>query len=166
VSKKHLAIYLKDHYAGSEAGIQILEHIEADHGVGQIGEIARRIRSEILEERKVLEHLLEQLDASVSAPRRAVGWLSEKAAELKLIADDPGNGALRLFEAVESIMIGVHGKLGLWRALAANAPQIPVLAAVDYQPLISQAEEQEALLEVLRLEASKAAFGETRSETA
>jgi hypothetical protein len=161
VSRKHLAIYLKDHFAGSEAGIQILEHIEADHGVGRIGEIARRVRLEILGERKVLEHLLEQLDESVSAPRRAVGWLSEKAAELKLVADDPGNGALRLFEAVESIMIGVHGKRGLWRALAANAPQIPVLATVDYEPLIRQAEEQESLLEILRLEASRAAFAES-----
>jgi hypothetical protein len=160
VSHKHLAIYLKDHLAGSEAGLEILEHIEAAHGVGSIGDITRRIRAEIVGERKVLTGLLEQLGASTSVSRRVAGWMSEKAMELKLFADDPGNGALRLFEAVEAIKLGVHGKLGLWKALAASAQRVPVLATVEYEPLIKQAEEQEELLEMLRLEASRAAFAE------
>jgi hypothetical protein len=158
VSKAHLAIYLKDHLAGSEAGVQILEHIDSSHRTGRIGEIARRVRDEIMGERKVLMHLLEQLDGAPSVPRQVVGWLSEKAMEIKLIADDPGNGALRLFEAVEAIKLGVHGKLGMWRALAANTQQVPLLATVDYDALIRQAETQEELLEILRIEASKAAF--------
>jgi hypothetical protein len=161
MSRKHLAVYLKDHLAGSAAGLEILEHIEAAHGVGRIAEITTRIRREIEGERKVLTGLLDSLDSSTSVPRRVAGWMSEKALELKLIADDPGNGALRLFEASEAIKLGVHGKLGLWKALAANAQQIPELAAVDYEPLIRQAEEQETLLEILRLEASRAAFAES-----
>jgi hypothetical protein len=158
VSKKHLAIYLKDHLAGSEAGLEILEHIEAAHGVGRIADITSRIRREIEGEREVLAQLLERLAESSSLPRRVAGWMSEKALALKLIADDPGNGALRLFEAVEAIELGVHGKRGLWKALEANAGQVPELATVAYAPLITQAEEQEVLLEILRLEASKAAF--------
>jgi hypothetical protein len=161
VPRKHLAVYLKDHLAGSQAGLEILEHIEAEHGVGRIGEITSRIRREIEGERTVLTKLLAELDASTSVPRRVAGWMSEKALELKLIADDPGNGALRLFEAVEAIELGVHGKLGLWKALAANAQEIPLLRTIDYEPLIKQAEEQEALLEILRLEASRAAFAES-----
>jgi hypothetical protein len=160
VPNKHLAVYLKDHLAGSEAGLEILEHIEREHGIGRIADITTRIRREIEGERKVLTRLLEDLDASTSVPRRVAGWMSEKALELKLIADDPGNGALRLFEAVEAIKLGVHGKLGLWKALAANAQEIPVLRAVEYEPLIRQAEEQEELLELLRIEASRAAFAE------
>jgi hypothetical protein len=160
VAHEHLAIYLKDHLAGSEGGLAILEHIESAHGVGRIGEITRRIRAEIVGERKVLTTLLERLDASGSVPRRIAGWMSEKAMELKLKADDPDNGALRLFEAVEAIGLGVHGKLGLWKALAANAQRIPELATVEYEPLIKQAEEQEELLEILRLEASRAAFAD------
>jgi hypothetical protein len=161
VPRKHLAVYLKDHLAGSQAGLEILEHIEAEHGVGRIAEITSRIRREIEGERTVLTQLLAELDASTSVPRRVAGWMSEKALELKLIADDPGNGALRLFEAVEAIELGVHGKLGLWKALAANAQEIPLLRTIDYESLIRQAEEQEALLEILRLEASRAAFAES-----
>lgn len=162
MSTKHLAIYLKDHLAGSEAGLEILEHIEAAHGNDSVGDITRRIRTEIAGERKVLAQLLDQLDASTSVPRRVVGWLSEKALELKLIADDPGDGALRLFEAVEAIKLGVHGKLGLWKALDANKQLVPVLATVEYEPLIRQAEAQEELLEMMRLEASRVAFAESR----
>jgi hypothetical protein len=161
VPTKHLAVYLNDHLAGSEAGLEILEHIEASHGVGRIADITTRIRREIEGEREVLTQLLGKLDGATSVPRRVAGWMSEKALELKLIADDPGDGALRLLEAVEAIKLGVHGKLGLWKALAANAQQIPVLASVKYEPLIRQAEAQEELLEILRLEASKAAFAES-----
>ena len=156
----HLAVYLKDHLAGSQAGLEILEHIEATHGNGSVGDIARRVRDEIVGAREVLQQLLERLDASASVPRKLVGWLSEKALELKLYVDDPGDGALRRFEAGEAIKLGVHGKLGLWKALQANAPHVPALATVDYQPLIRQAETQEELLELLRLEASRVAFAD------
>jgi hypothetical protein len=161
VSRDHLAVYLKDHLGGSEAGLEILEHIESAHGSGGIGDITRRIRAEIIGERQVLKQLLDQLDASASVPRRVAGWLSEKALELKLFADDPGDGAFRLLEATEAIKLGVHGKLGLWKALQANAQQISVLATVEYEPLIKQAEAQEELLEILRIEASRAAFAES-----
>jgi hypothetical protein len=161
VSKKHLATYLNDHLGGSEAGLEVLSHIESKHGAGSVGDITRRIRSEIVDERKVLMQLLDALGESTSVPRRVAGWLSEKALELKLYADDPGDGALRLFEAAEAIKLGVHGKLGLWKALEANAHVVPELATVDYQRLIKQAEEQEMLLEMMRMEAARVAFAES-----
>ena len=64
--------------------------------------------------------MLQSLDDSFSAPRRLFGWLSEKALQLKLMADDPDNGALRLLESVELLGLGVHGKRGMWKALDAN----------------------------------------------
>ena len=158
MSRKHLATYLNDHLAGSEAGLEVLDHIEAKHGNGSVGEITRRLRSEFHEERKVISQLLAQLDSSPSVPRRVAGWFSEKALELKLYADDPGNGALRLFEAVEALKLGVHGKLSLWKALQANAQRVPELARTDYESLIKQAETQEELLEMVRIEASSVAF--------
>jgi hypothetical protein len=158
VSRKQIATYLNDHLAGSEAALEILDHLESSHGTGSVGEVARRLRTEITDERKVLKNLLDQLDASASVPRRVAGWLSEKALELKLIADDPGDGYLRLLEAVETLKLGVHGKLGLWVALQANEDVVPVLATVEYQPLIRQAEAQETLLESVRLDAARSAF--------
>jgi hypothetical protein len=162
VSTNHIAIYLKDHLAGSEAALEILDHLERTHGTGIVGDMVRRLRPEFMVERKELGRLLDEIDGSTSVPRRVVGWLSEKALELKLIADDPGDGSLRLLEAVETLKLGVHGKLGLWRALAANEQLVPVLATVQYEPLIRQAEAQEALIEFVRLDAARSAFVDSK----
>jgi hypothetical protein len=90
--------------------------------------------------------------------RRVFGWLSEKGLELKLKADDPSDGALHLLEEVEMLALGVHGKRGLWVALAENRASIPALATEDYVALIAQAEAQRALIETVRLAGAKAAF--------
>lgn len=157
----HLATYLKDHDAGSEAALQILDHIEASHGDGAAGQMARTLRPQFLEERRHLQSLLEKLDDSTSVSRRVAGWLSEKAVRLKLAADDPADGVLRLLEAVELLGLGVYGKLGLWKALAANRAIVPALAAVPLERLILQADSQRALIESVRLEAAQHVIGES-----
>jgi hypothetical protein len=157
VSNKHLATYIKDHFAGSEAALAILDHIERVHG-GDAGELARALRPQFQGERVVLSRLLASLDTEESLPRRVAGWLSEKGLELKLKIDDPADGALHLLEAVEMLALGVHGKRGLWVALAASRDNIPALANDDYAALIAQAEAQRALIETVRLAGAKATF--------
>ena len=156
MSNKFLATYRKDHHAGSEAAVSIVEHLAESHPGSEAARIAPRLKSEFESERKQLSTLLERLDDSTSVPRRVVGWMSEKALELKLWADDSSDGALHLLEAVEMLGLGVHGKLGLWRALDANRGVMPVLAMVEYEPLIRQAEAQAELIESARLEAARA----------
>ena len=152
MSNKHLAIYRSDHHAGSEAALAILDHLEASHGAGPAGELARRLRPEFKEERVQLQKLLDKLGATTSVPRRVVGWLSEKGLELKIYVDDPADGPLHLLESVEMLGLGVHGKLGLWIALQHYQQSIPVLQTVEYAPLIAQAEAQRVLIESVRLD--------------
>jgi hypothetical protein len=154
VSTSDLATYLKDHDAGSEAALQILEHLEKDHG-GALAEMARTLRPQFEGERTQVHEILESLDDSVSASRRLFGWLSEKALQLKLKADDPDDGPLRVLETVEMLALGVHGKLGMWRALDANKSCTRVLQTVPFEKLIAQAEGQEMLIEAVRLNAAK-----------
>lgn len=156
MSTKELATYLKDHHAGSEAALEILDRIEKSHGGGAAGAMVKRLRPEFLAERAQLVELLSQLDDAVSAPRRVMGWLSEKGLELKLLADDASAGSLHLLESVEMLGLGVHGKLGLWKALAESQHLVPALSKVDFAPLITQAESQSALIESVRLGASRA----------
>jgi hypothetical protein len=156
VSTKLLATYLKDHHAGSEAAVSIVEHLAESHPDSEAARIAPRLKAEFEGERQQLAMLLKRLDDSTSAPRRVVGWMSEKALELKLWADDRSDGALHLLEAVEMLGLGVHGKIGLWKALDANRTAEPVLAMLQYEPLIRQGEAQAALIECARLEAARA----------
>ena len=111
-----LATYLKDHDAGSEAALQILDHLEKNHE-GPVAEMARVLRPQFEGERAQVHKILRSLDDSFSAPRRIIDWLSEKALQLKLRADDPDDSPLRVLETVEMQGLGVHGKLGMWRAL-------------------------------------------------
>ncbi len=155
---EHLAIYLKDHFAGSEAAIAILDHIEEVHGDGAPGEMVRTLRPQFQSERDVLKQLLARLSEETSVPRRVFGWLSEKGLELKLKVDDSTDGPLHLLEAVEMLALGVHGKRGLWIALAESRTAVPELATVDYDGLTRQAEAQRALIETVRLGAASSAF--------
>ena len=149
-----LATYLKDHDAGSEAALQILDHLEKRHG-GAVAEMARTLRPQFEGERAQVRRILLSLGDSFSAPRRIFGWLSEKALQLKLKADDPDDGPLRVLETVEMLGLGVHGKLGMWRVLDANKSCSLVLQTVPFAKLITQAEGQELLIETVRLEAAK-----------
>jgi hypothetical protein len=158
VPNKDLAIYLKDHHAGSEAALAILDHIEEVHGEGAAGDMVRRLRPEFIAERQVLTTLLGMLDDASSLPRRMFGWLSEKGLELKLKADDASEGPLHLLESTEMLALGVHGKAGLWRALNASRDLESSLATVEYEPLISQAEAQRALIETVRMGAARSAI--------
>ena len=150
-----LATYLKDHDAGSEAALQILDHLEKQYGSGPVGDMARTLRPQFLSERSQVHRLLTSMDDSFSAPRRLFGWLSEKALQLKLMADDPDNGPLRLLETVELLGLGVHGKRGMWKALEANKDCVSVLESVPFAALIAQAEAQEQIIESVRLSAAK-----------
>ena len=99
-----------------------------------------------------------QLHVTESKPRKAAAWLAERVASLKLRLDDSGDGAFRLFESLEVVSLGIEGKLGLWRTLAAVAPALPDVGSLDYETLIQRAVEQRERAEGMRLRAAQAAF--------
>ena len=60
--------------------------------------------------------------------------------------------------AVETLALGVFGKLSLWKALAQVADQHPEIAALDLDELIDRAQSQYELLERERLSAGRRSF--------
>ena len=159
MADEHLATYLNDHLAGAVAAIEILEHLERAHAGTELERTLRELRADVEADRRELDALMERLDVKASAPRRAAAWLTERVARLKLRLDDPAGGALRLLESLEAVAVGIHGKLALWRALAAAAANAPRLRGVDYERLAQRAENQRGRVEALRLEAAKDALG-------
>jgi hypothetical protein len=154
-----LATYLNDHLAGSVVALELLDHLERDGaGTGQASILAG-VHADIEADRQELEAFMAQLGITVSAPRKAAGWLVEKLSEIKLHLDDAGNGALRRLEALETVSLGIAGKEALWHALAAAAEDAPDLNGLDYARLARRAESQRAVVESLRLRAAKEAFG-------
>jgi hypothetical protein len=73
--------------------------------------------------------------------------------------DDHGATGLGTFEALEFLVLGIHGKLALWRALAILAQTDSRLADFDFEHLASRARTQEASVDALRLQIAPAVFG-------
>jgi hypothetical protein len=161
MKNKHLAIYLNDHLAGAEGALELLAHLEEAHAGTPVGDALRQLHDDIEADRQELKRLIERLDIDVSAPRKVSAWLGEKAVQLKLQLDDKASGTLRLFEGLEALLVGIEGKRALWRALAIASEEVHELDGVDYDHLAQRAQEQHDRVEVLRLDAAKAALRAT-----
>ncbi len=162
MANESLATYLNDHLAGSVVALELLDHLEEDGTGTAEASLLADVHADIAADRQELEAFMAQRGISVSAPRKATGWLVEKLSEIKLRLDDAGDGALRRLEGLETVSLGIAGKAALWDALAAAAEEAPELNGLDYARLGRRAETQRAVVEGLRLHAAKEALG-TRS---
>jgi hypothetical protein len=159
VSIEILARYLNDHLAGSVAAIELVEHLA---GISKGTERERffvTLLGEIKDDQKVLKQLLRGLGETESKARKTAAWLTEKVGQAKLKLDDPGTGELRLLEALDTLALGIQGKLALWRALAVAGDRVPQLRQLDLPQLELRARDQHNRVEAQRLEAARSAFG-------
>lgn len=151
-----LAIYLHDHLAGASLAIDLLDSMQKEHAGKPLGEFAGSLLVEIEADREVLRVLAERIGAGSSALKDLGAWMSEKVSRIKL--GDQSGGDLTTFEALEFLMLGIHGKWALWRALAVVAAKDARLQGTDFAHLMAKAGIQEAHVEQRRIEAAKTAF--------
>jgi len=156
MTKENLEIYLNDHLAGVVVALELLEDLERE-GTGLTRSLTE-LRADIEADRQELLALMRKLGIEESRSRKVSGWLTEKVARIKMRVDDKASGSLRLLESVEAIALGIHGKLALGLALSAVSEIYPALRSVDYEVLAHRAQEQRQRVEVLRLNAAKAAL--------
>jgi hypothetical protein len=155
---KYLRIYLNDHLAGSIAGSQLAKRCLKSNRGTPLGEFLTRLLEEIEEDRTQLRKAMEAVEASEDAVKKAAAYAAEKAGRLKLNGRLTGYSPLSRVIELEGLIIGVTGKLGLWRALRAYSWEDPRLKVIDYDQLIERAEVQIGSLEEHRVEAAVTAF--------
>jgi hypothetical protein len=157
-ARPHLGVYLNDHLAGAAAALKILDALAA-HDDAELTAFVQGLRQAIALDRDELARLMGDAGIAISHVRRAVGWIGEKAAELKLTLDDPADRGLRTFELLEVLALGIDGKRALWSVLRIVSTEVPSLRA-DYARLAHRADDQRAAVETRRLEwAAKALSG-------
>jgi len=154
-----LATYLNDHLAGSVAAIELLDHLRDLSKGTERERLFTSLQSEVEQDQKVLKELLREVGGKESRVRKAAAWLTEKVGEAKLKLDDTGRGELRLLEALDTLELGILGKLALWRALGVGANLVPQIQKLDLSKLERRAKEQHDRVEVERLKVARAAFG-------
>jgi hypothetical protein len=143
-----LRIYLRDHHAGSRAGIRLAERLAAnpDPAIAQTG---ARLRDEIQADIGQLEHVMQLVDARPSRIKDLLVVVGERAGRLKpngrLLTRSPLSDLLE----IEALLLGVTGKRELWRALRGATSTDARLAGVDFESLEAVAGDQIARLEEL-----------------
>ena len=153
-SERLLHIYLADHLAGSSGGVALARRIAGENEGNDYGREMGAIAGAIEEDREALREIMERVGARERRWRQAGALLGERLARAK------PNGALlsysplsRLLE-LEGMIMGVTGKLELWRSLRELARTDSRLSAAEIEALAGRAEEQRARLEELHARAA------------
>jgi hypothetical protein len=158
MSHEPFITYLNDHLAGSVAALELLDHlVKVTKGTDREA-FFLTLGRDIREDQDTLSQVLASIGGKESKARKAAAWVTEKIGEAKARLDDQGDGALRLLEALETLELGIHGKLALWRGLEAVADRLPRLRSFDLSQLQRRAEDQVQRVEAERLEVVRIAF--------
>jgi hypothetical protein len=160
-SKQSLAIYLHDHLAGAAYALDLVGSMRDNFRGQELGEFAAMLFAEIAADKEVLHSVASRLGPSSDILKDSVAWLTEKVSRFKIAHNDPTG--LGLFELLEFLTLGIHGKAALWRALSEIREQHDELARIDFAKLLKRAEDQEQAVERFRLAAARNAFAHSDS---
>jgi hypothetical protein len=163
MSQTPLQTYLNDHLAGSVMALELIDHLAGDATTADARQFLSTLRAEIAADQDTLKGLLKQLGGDESAVRQAGAWLAEKFGRVKLRVDDMVAGPVRELEGLETLALGLQGKLALWTALETLIDRIPELRAVNLPQLQQRARNQHAEVESRRLAAARASLGDSAS---
>ena len=158
MADKAMDVYLNDHLAGAMLGSDLARQIRDQNENTPLGELMKSIAPQIEEDRQTLIGLMQQMDTSKNPVKQAGAWVAEKASRVKFGGLTSGESQLGTFMAVETLALGVLGKLSLWRALGQVADQFPAIASIDLDALIVRAQTQYDLLERERLAGARRAL--------
>ena len=166
MANKALDVYLNDHLGGATLGSALAEQIR-EHAAGTpLGDLMAGLASEIEADSQTLADLMEQLGTSRNAVKQVTGWLAEKASRAKFTGTTSGEPDFGLFMALETLTLGVEGKLSLWKALKEVAGEYAPLAAANLDALIARAESQHQVLEGERIAAARRALSPVGASSA
>ena len=159
IGENRLSIYLNDHLAGSTVGVKLARRAAGNNRTNTYGPALEAIAQEIEQDRATLTSLMEQLGITHDRVKVALSWGLEQASRLKFSGELVGYSSLSRLEELETLSLGVEGKLALWQALRATHGSDPRFATLDLEDLIERARSQRSRLEDLRLRAAGEALG-------
>lgn len=147
-----LAIYLNDHLAGSAAGVEMARRTRSSNSGTEFGGPLAELCTEVEADRESLEAVMEELGVGRSRVKPALGWLAEKLGRVKPNGQLRGYSPLSRVVELETLLLGITGKLRLWHLLTELAGE---RSAADFPALIARAEEQRAKVEALQQRAAR-----------
>lgn len=158
MKNEHLATYLNDHLAGSAGALELLDRMIDHYEEQPIRQFCRQIRAEVSADQEELRKMMKSIDVREGSLRKAGAWVAEKFSRAKLTLQGEGTADLGAVEALESLVLGIKGKEGLWRALASVRADWPQWQHFDFQGLEERAIEQGRRVDEKRVHAAREVF--------
>ena len=154
---KYLATYLNDHLGGATAGVELARRAARENDGNELGAFLSGLATEIEADRETLEAIMSELGVKPDRAKVAAGWAAEKVGRLKPNAQLLGYSPLSPLVELEALLVGIEGKLALWRALAEVADTIG-LDRPRLEALAARADGQQADVERHRRDAARLAL--------
>lgn len=159
-----LGIYMQDHMAGSVTGVELAKRAAASNRGTELGRTLERVAAEVEEDRESLARVMEAYGVGTDRLKNLGAWAFEKVGRLKLNGSFVSYSPLSRVIELEGLILGISGKLALWRALEKVLG--PEYAGESFAALADRAEAQRRTLDPLRLEAARSAFAEAGAAAA
>jgi hypothetical protein len=154
---KYLATYLNDHLLGATAAAELVRRAARENEGSELGAFLAQLAVAIEADRDTLQAIMDELGVRIDRAKVAAGWAVEKVGRLKPNAQLRGYSPLSPLIELEGLLVGVQGKLALWRALAEVADPLG-LDRARLQELAARAEGQQADVERHRLDVARRAL--------
>jgi hypothetical protein len=153
-----LTVYLRDHYAGSAAGLALVQRCRRANAGTALDDVLAGTESDIIDDRHSLQEIMSRLGVSPSVVKTAVGRVSEVIGRLKsngrIMTRSPSSTVVEL----EGLAAGITTKANLWRSLRATAVHHPGLDAGELHRLVQRATDQLERVIAAHDEAAEHAF--------
>jgi len=123
--REQLQTYLADHLAAARGALQLIAHLR-DHAADEaVRAIMAELHEDIEFDRLALERLIRAIGASPHPVKEMSARLAKLFSHLKLGATGGTMEGLPQFEALETLTIGIVGKVKLWDGLMTlGAPEM------------------------------------------
>jgi len=157
MSDKELGIYVNDHLTGASGGVSLARRAEKNSTDAERTAMWDRIASEVEEDREILIRIRDLIGAKPTRLKYLAARLGERLGRLKPNGRLVRKTDLGQFLELELLVIGVTGKLALWRALDELGD--PRLREIDFDGLSARAESQRGRLDEFRIRLAAKALG-------
>ena len=153
-----LGVYLNDHLAGATSGLRLARRMTGSRASEDAGPELREIAAEIAEDRAALLGIMRRLGIPVRHYKAYLGGLAELAGRLKLNGRLVRRSPLSDLLELETLRLGVAGKIEVWSLLRELAARDPRLEERLLDELLTRARRQGETLERLRMERARELF--------
>ena len=143
-----LDTYLNDHIAGATAGTNLAKMAAQEHQTDEHGPFFSEIYAAIQADFDTLQELAGALGVKNSATKSALAEIGSKIMAPKFTGGD--DDELNAFVTLETLSIGVEGKVCMWKALGTVASDYPAFAGYDVDELLARATSQREKIEEQR----------------